>query len=203
VLGRVFLGAAEIVVVSERTRSLDRRCPDAAAATREEELRRSGDDRPTVAFERLGVAGLEPREAVDEARRVALERGGEVLDDVHLVDVAARDGLLDQFDCGRVALLVPGSVPCADTERPAFPRRLVPSTDAAGGQREWARLPRRGAPSATQRLREPVAEVEVGNESCCVPGEELRVAQVVVDPSEGAFCRMELQHGENATRSRS
>jgi hypothetical protein len=61
------------------------------AAAREEELGRRGDDRPRLPAERSRNERPQRRERRGERARVALERRGEVLHEVHLVDVAARD----------------------------------------------------------------------------------------------------------------
>ena len=77
--------------LAERPRALDRHRPDAAPAAREEELRRSRDDRPAVADERPRMQRPQRRKRRGERRGIALERRREVLDEVDLVDVAARD----------------------------------------------------------------------------------------------------------------
>ena len=99
-----------------------------------------------------------------EPGRVAVEGRVEMLDEVDLVDVTARDRGLDALDSARVALVVPGSLPLADRELSRRRRLLVRSMDPRREQREPAGLRRVGPGRAAQRARDAVAEEDVGDE---------------------------------------
>ncbi len=114
VLCGVLLGRAELGACTAGPRSLDGHRPDHVAAAREEELGRRGHDRPAVTGEHLGMKGLEWPEAAGELARVALERGLEVLHEVHLIDVTAGDRLAHLFDGRRVLGSRPRPLPVAD-----------------------------------------------------------------------------------------
>ena len=90
VLRGVLLGLGR-PVDAPRPRALDRHRPDAPAAAREEELGRCRDDRPAVAVERPRHERASGASAPARAGRVAAERRRQVLDEVHLVDVAGGD----------------------------------------------------------------------------------------------------------------
>ena len=127
------------------------------AAAGEEQLGRGGDDRPAVARRAAAAAsGRSGASAGREPGRVAVERRREVLDEVHLVDVAARDRRAHRLDRGARSPRRPASAP---TRRPGS--ELVPVWHCAGrgriaaaasGQR--ARLGRR-RPRARGAARRP------------------------------------------------
>src|SRR3990172_5906245 len=107
----------------------------------------------------------EARKGGCEAGRIAAERGVQVLDEVDLVDVSVRDRGPHGLDRGCVRGLLPGTAPAADREAPAGGRRFGLGPDPASGEGEAAGLRRSRPELAPQSLREPVAEVEVGDES--------------------------------------
>ena len=157
VLGGVLLA---LDVLAERARALDRRRPDPAAAAREEELGRGGDDRPAVAGQQPRSERAEP--APRATPRLARERRREVLDEVDLVDVAAPDRRAHRLDRFGVVRVGPRPLPLA---RP----RRVPGTDpgtcparsrpraAAGTARAAPETPSGGAaPRGRSRGRDPL-----------------------------------------------
>src|SRR6266480_811460 len=121
----------------------------------------------------------------DEADGIALERRREVLDQVDLVDVASGDRFLDGLDGLRVVIIAPGALPLADAIGANLGRGLVERTNATGGEWEPAGLGRVRRRGPANRLREPVAEIEVGDES--VRAEEPFVPKVVLDRRESAL----------------
>ncbi len=108
-------------------RALDRRRPHAVAAPREQQLRRGGDDRPAVACERLRLERTQRRERARQAGGIAVERRAQVLDEVHLVDVALRDRRAHRLDRGRVLGLAPARPPLADRVAPGRRARAAPA----------------------------------------------------------------------------
>jgi hypothetical protein len=80
---------------------------------------------------------------------------------------------------------------------------LVAPMDSAGGKRQRGGLGRWRRDSPAKGRGQAVAEVEVGDEPSRGAAEEAGVAQVFVDPLEGAVRGVQLQHGPNATRSAS
>src|SRR5207237_10227828 len=144
-------------------------------APREEELRRGGDDRPAVALERPRDERPEWRECARESRGVAVERRGEVLDEIDLVHVATLDRGLRGDDRFGIPGVVPAALPVAERVRAGGARPLVLATDPAGDERQSARLRRRGG-GAQQRGGEPVVEEHVGHDA--VGAEESLALQV-------------------------
>ena len=158
VLGGVLLRLRQ-VGLAERPRPLDRLRPDPAAASREEELGRGGDDRPAVTGKRARLERPERRERGREPGRVAAKRRRQVLDEVDLVDVAGRDRRAHALDGSAVRGLVPGRLPLADAECAGRRRGLVHAPDPDRGRRQRARLGRVGrrpcgAAPATARTRD-------------------------------------------------
>src|SRR6266480_3697224 len=96
-----------------------------------------------------------------EAGRIPLERRGEVLDEVDLIDVAARDRLLDRLHRLRIVLVAPGALPFTDPVGADRAQGLTERTDATCGEREFAGLWGDGCCRPANRLREPVPEVQV------------------------------------------
>ena len=94
--------------------ALDRHGHEPVAAAGEEELGRGRHDRPAAAGERLRVEWAQVAEGQRERGRIARERRREVLDEVHLVDVAAGDRRAHRPDRGGVALVVPAALPLPD-----------------------------------------------------------------------------------------
>src|SRR5712691_2174290 len=110
-LGAIFLQVDELL--AERARALDRHRPDAPPVAREEELRRRRDDRPVLADERPWVERPQRREGSRERADLAVERRFEVLDEIHLVDVTARDRGVHVVDRRRICLRRPARCPLA------------------------------------------------------------------------------------------
>ena len=121
-----------------------------------------------------------------------------MLHQVDLVDVSARDRRPDGFDRVGVLGLAPGRLPVADPEGATDALRLVLRPDAAReeGERAWLWRARHGGPAKSPR--QPVAEVEVGDDP--EASVETGVVQVRLERLEGAFCPVELEHGRNAIR---
>ena len=99
VLGRVLRATpAQLGRAAGRSRALDRTGPD----RRPRRSRKSSGDADTIAHPSPAngsrLYGFSAREAGGERARVARERRGEVLDEVDLVDVAARDRLAHLVD---------------------------------------------------------------------------------------------------------
>ena len=174
VLGGVLLRPGELVRLPERPRSLDRHRPDALPAPRQEELGRRRHDRPAVADERLRVQRAQLPELGRERARLARERRGQMLDEVHLVDVATRDRLTDALDRSLVLLRSPGRVPRSDDEALMALRLdvraspLARTRQAASGSGQGSGGG--GEALAANDLREAVAEVEVGREALAARG---------------------------------
>ena len=184
-------------VLADRARALDRHRPEPLAAAREEELRRGGDDRPAVAEQRPRVQRRERRERSREPRRVALEARGEVLDEVDLVDVATRDRGAHLVDRGAVVVGRPRLLPLPDPERSSSDRLLtfVRGPDAGRHDGQRAGLRRRRPRLPAERLREAVAEVDVGDETFAQ-----LVGQVLLERLECAGRLVELKHRRSAPR---
>jgi hypothetical protein len=111
-----------------------------------------------------------------------------VLDEVDLVDVAARDRCPHGRDRGRVAVVVPAALPLAAAEAAAGRDDLCGRPDPAGEERQRARLRRRRCRLAAERGREAVAEVEVGDEAVAPP----ELLQVLLEPLERTVGFVEL-----------
>ena len=166
VLGGVLLRLAQLAADVRRPGALDRFRPDPVATAGEEELRRARDDRPAVAGERLGMERAQARETRRQAGGVAREGRAEVLDEVHLVDVAAGDRRLHGLDRLRVGVVLPRPPPFADREpagRPACarprgeraPRRAAACTARAGRARARAGASSRSGSRGRRRRRGP------------------------------------------------
>src|SRR5207248_8716964 len=134
VLGRVL---RIVDVLAGGPGPLDRARHELSAASRQEELRRGGDDRPAVAGERSRHEWPQVRERGRELRGLALEGGRQVLDEVHLVDVAARDRLPNRLDRLAVLGIAPAALPGAEERATdGHERRLVRGPDPAREERQ-------------------------------------------------------------------
>src|SRR4029079_15533758 len=102
-----------------------------------------------------------------------------------------------------VSVLVPGPAPPADTEGPYGQAGLELRPYPARSERERAGLGRIGGPPAPKRARQPVAEIEVGDDVFRSAAEEPCGAKVLLDRTERAVRGMQFQHAPNATRYRS
>jgi glutamate racemase len=149
------------------------------------------------------VKRVEGRETPGERARVSFERRRQVLDEVDLVHVPGRDRLPDGSDRRGIVGAVPGPGPLADPKGADLRRRFVEPPDAAGGERQWTRFRGIGNSPAPDRRREPIAAEDVGDEPVRAPAEEPSVSQVILHRGEGALRLPDLEHGANATRSRS
>jgi hypothetical protein len=127
VLGGVLRRREQFLAPTEGPRPLDGHRPDAVPAPREEQLRRRRDDCPAVALEHPpgGVAERElarlcqvAQPGGERARRPG-KRRAEVLDEVDLVDVAARDRGTHRLHRRGVLLCRPGPLPRTEREQVA------------------------------------------------------------------------------------
>src|SRR5512132_3594509 len=105
------------------------------------------------------------RERGPKPLRVAVEGRREVLDEVHLVDASLRDRLPYGLNRGGVAGVAPGSLPFADAKAADAERCLFGGPDPARSEWKPARLGRIRPRRAPKRPRQPVAEVEVGDDA--------------------------------------
>ena len=119
--------------------------------TEEEQLGRGGDDRPAVPSKEAPATVAERRvvrlcqggQPGGERAHAARERGGEVLDEVDLVDVAAGDRGPDSLDRRGVVPLRPRPAPPSDLQVVMLVVMfdIMPeASDGACGERERARL---------------------------------------------------------------
>jgi hypothetical protein len=192
VLGGVLLA---LDVLAERPRALDRRRPHAAAATGEEELGRGGHDRPAGALEH---ARPECGQSSREGARLSVDVRAQVLDEVHLVDVAAPDRLAHPVDRVAVLRVAPRALPLAHRAivRAGHVGARTPHVPHGRGcEGQGARLGRGGDARPPERLREAVAEEEVRLEGLAAGREEAALAQVRLDLLERALGRVQLEHG--------
>ena len=172
VLGGVLLGAASSSVGAERARALDRLRPDPRPAPREES---SGEAETIVQPSPVNGRGCERPQRSERrghAGRIAVEGRREVLDEVDLVDVAGRDRLPHRLDGGRVGTIVRRPLPVADVVRACPRQRARPRVARAPPQAAAGTAPGGRDRVAAESPREPVAEVEVGNESVRAAFEE-------------------------------
>ena len=149
-----------------------------------------------------GASGRSGASARRERRRVAAERRREVLDEVHLVDVAGGDRVANGLDRSARTRRRSRSAPTRPT-RPsntavARTAWLVCGADVDGGRRQRARLGRRRRRGRGGALREAVAEVDVGDETVGAALEEPFAAQGALDLRE----RAKLLHGPTLTSRR-
>ena len=191
VLGRVL---RVVDVLAGGPRPLDRLRDERPPATGEEELRRGRDDRPALACERPRHERPQRRKRLGERHRIALERRREMLDEVDLVDVAARDRRAHGLDRGRVGLVGPAPLPLAEPEA----HRLAWRGSRSGRMRQARTGSGHGSGGvgngrAPQRRREPVAEVEIGDDVLAPP--EALAGEVVLERLEraGRFVQLERQ----------
>jgi hypothetical protein len=130
---------------------------------------------------------------------VAGERRRQVLDEVHLVHVPARDRLPHRFDRVPVPVRRPRRLPGSDLDLLVALSHKVTSmvaafSNAARHERELGtRLGRRRRRRSTDRLREAVAEVEVGHELLATGLEEPAVAEPRLDPPKRAVRLQQLE----------
>ncbi len=165
----------------QRPRSLDRHRPDAPSTAREEQLGRSGDDRPAVADQRARLEWVEGSERDGEPRGVAAKGCGEVLDEIDLVDRPPGDRSPGGLDRTAVPLVRPAALPPSDPEASCRRRLPVRRPDPNRGGRQRARFRRVGRVRAADRPGEGVAEVEVGDEAVRPALEEPGAAQGLLD----------------------
>ena len=151
VLGGVLRGGEKPRTVADRSRALDRPGAQRPSPTEEEQLGRCGDDRPAVPSKEAPATVAERRvvrlcqggQPGGERAHAARERGGEVLDEVDLVDVAAGDRGSDTLDRRGVVPLRPRPAPPSDLQVVMLVVMLdiMPeASDGACGERERARL---------------------------------------------------------------
>ena len=147
------------------------------------------------------MCGFSGREAGGERARIARELGCQVLDEVDLVDVAARDRIADPLDrCGVIA----GAQVCRQgpkervAESSCIVARIViidnilPRPDGTGCERQRARLRRSARVPAPDRRGEAVPEVQVGDEILAARREEAALAQPPLEQLEGALGLVDL-----------
>src|SRR3954465_9583052 len=100
--------------------------------------------------------------------RVAVEGGREVLDEIDLIHVSTRDGVTNPANGTRVVTRRPRLLPRAKAKRRlsiiVIIDNVVLGADGAGRERKGTGLGRGGRMPAADHRREPVAEVEVGDE---------------------------------------
>ena len=142
VLGGVLVRSGELERLAERARALDRLRPDPRPAPREEELGRGRNHRPALAGERSRLERPQRGQRRGQAGRIAAEGRGEMLDQVHLVDVSGRNRLPHRLDGGHVGRLVPRPLPVADVVRACPRQRLVRGSHVHRRKRQRARLRR-------------------------------------------------------------
>ena len=204
VLGGVLGRGEELCAAAEGPGPLDGPRPEHVPAPREEELGRGRDDRPVVSLEDPPRAVAERRvvrlcqggEPGGERARAARERRREVLHEIDLVDVAARDRRAHCLDGGGVVALGPGPLPASDDEAPILVvildiMDLRP--DGARRKRQRARLRRNGRDRPADRLGEPVAEVEVRDERLPAGREEPSLHEPALDPLERPLGLVDLE----------
>jgi hypothetical protein len=109
-----------------------------------------------------------------------------MLDEIHLVDVAARDRPPHRLDRRAVVRIAPAALPAAEEiVTVALRRRLGRGPDPAREERQrGAGLRRRREQRTTERFREPVPEIEVGDD--VVPAPEPFVGEIRLERGEGA-----------------
>jgi hypothetical protein len=115
--------------------------------------------------------------------RIPGESRLQVLGEVDLVDVAARDRRSDLVDGGAVLRRRPRLLPLADLEAAPLVRRADMSNPARGERQRRARLGRRWSGCPPDPLGEPVSQVELCDELRSV-GEELVIAKPALDAAE-------------------
>ncbi len=194
VLCTILRRAGQLALGTGRASSLDRRCPQAAAPSRQEQLRGAGHDRPAVTAIRLSVVWLQRCQPGGERCRVAGELRGEVLDEVDLVDVAASDGAPHAADSIGVCRRTPRPLPGTERERAVtvivvIGANILSRPDGTRSEREGARLRRRRGAAAPDLGGEAVAQIELGDELLPTGCEESAVAQPRFDRLE-RVCRV-------------
>jgi hypothetical protein len=138
VLGGV-LGVVD--VLAGGAGALDRPRHERAAAAGEEELGRRRDDPPPEPGEGARRERPERRQRGGQRRRVTREGRRQMLDEICLVDVAARDRTPDGLDRVGVAAVAPAALPRADGAARSRPvRGLTLVSDAAGKHGQLAGL---------------------------------------------------------------
>src|SRR5262245_53046770 len=109
-----------------------------------------------------------------------------MLDEVHLVDVSRGDRVADALHRGAVGALVPGPLPPADLEWSARRQSLVRAADPHRRRGQRARLGRIGDGGPPQRPRQPIPEIEVGDEPAGASLEEPFATELALDLHDGA-----------------
>ncbi len=200
VLGR----PEEVLAATEGPGSLDGPRAKHLPAPREKELGRGGDDRPAASLEQPPRAVAERRvvrlcqrgEPGGERARAARERRREVLDEIDLVNVAARDRRAHGLDGGGVVALDPCPLPAPDRDVPvivAIPDIMDPRADGTCREGQRTGLRRSGTSRSANRLGEPVAEVEIRDERLPARREEPTVPQPSLDPLECPLSLVDLE----------
>jgi hypothetical protein len=123
-----------------------------------------------------------------------------MLDKVDLIDVSPADRLAYSDNCGGVGSLGPGSLPGAERRCLATLRTLVLQlsnvairdnvvvlSDDTGKEGKRARLGRRRRVVPTDRLGEPIPEIELCDEPLPTGGEEPVPTQPLLEPAKRAF----------------
>ena len=151
VLGRVLLGRSQFGGASGRVPLMG-----IVQTLRPRRARKSSGDAETIAQPSLASgARLERPSGARRGRepgRVAGERRREVLDEVHLVDVAARDRRPHELDGARVLRRRPGPLPGAElARRRAFVGRLLVADPDGTRRRAGADTAPAGAGAAVRR----------------------------------------------------
>jgi hypothetical protein len=136
------------------------------------------------------------REAGGERARIAREACGQMLNEVDLVDVSELDRLPDTPNRRGVVGRAPGLSPGAKLECfrlivVIFANILLPP-DSARSERQRAWFRRLWGVSATDRGRQPVAEVQVCHEVLSARGKEAVLAQPRLDAFECPFGLVDL-----------
>jgi hypothetical protein len=129
-----------------------------------------------------------------------------MLNEIDLVDVASADRLAHGIDRNGVVRLGPGSCPRPDRRRCVIAQNLafqicsvaigdniVVRTDDTCEQRQRAGLWWRRRLVSTDRLRKPVSEVQLRDESLSAGGEEPVPEQPFLQPAKCAVGLMKLE----------
>ena len=189
VLGRVLLGGTQLGGGAARARALDRHRPDPVAAAGEEELRRGGHDRPVVGDERLG-SGADAEARAAPPATMGRPANGACRCWTRLTWYTSPRAIASRTSsiAARYSSRVPRALPLADHERALVTLcHLATSERTARGERELRARLRGGVRCvASDRLRKPVAEVEVGDDVVRAVGEEAARRQPLLEPLERA-----------------
>ena len=153
--------------------------------------RKSSGDAETIAqpspVSGRGCSGRSGASAVGERARVAGERRAQVLHEIHLVDVAARDRRAHRVDRRGVVGGCPGRLPLTGAEPTRVRVHTTRSSVAAASSGSAARLRRRRRVVAAQRLRQAVGEEDVATS-------QPAAAHVLLELLERARRLVQLEH---------